>query len=211
MSRSVEVSGQSVDEAIEKGADQLGVAPADVSAEIIEEKRQGFLGLGKEFLVRVSAGSEQEDETAGQIKAYITKLVEEMGFDGQISVQFDEETYFVDINGEDLGLLIGKHGETIKALQTITSAYLSHSLQKRVYLSIDVEGYNRKRNEKLISMAKKTAIKVAESGRSVALRPMAPSERRVIHMALKDSREVVTASEGDDPYRQVLIIPRHVS
>lgn len=211
MSRSVEVTGQSVDEAIEKGAGQLGVQPADVSVEIVEEKRQGFLGLGKEFLVKVSAVDESEDETLEYIRAYIAQLVEKMGFDGQVKVDFGEETYFVEINGDDLGLLIGKHGETIKALQTITSAHLSHTLQKRVYLSVDVEGYNRKRNEKLISMAKKTADKVAESGRSVALRPMAASERRVIHMALKDSREVVTASEGDDPYRQVLIIPRHVS
>lgn len=211
MDRSVEVTGQSVDEAVEKGADELGVSREEVSVEIIEEKRQGFLGLGKEYLVRVSAENGESDQTTAELRQYITELVQKMGFDAQISIGYQDETYFVDISGDDLGLLIGKHGETIKALQTVTSAYLSHTLQKKVYLSIDVEGYKQKRNDKLVSIAEETAVKVAETGRSVALKPMPPSERRVIHVALKDSRQVVTASEGDEPYRQVLVIPRHVS
>lgn len=212
MEQSIEVTGQSVDEAVDKALETLNVSEDEVLVEVVEEKRQGFLGLGKEFLVRVSTrNNEYDEEIVVEINNYIKPLLDKMAFEANTTVTLDEETYFIDISGEDLGLLIGKHGETIQAIQTIVSAHLSHVLQKRVYISVDVEGYKQNRNEKLIGMAKKTAEKVAESGRSVALKPMSPGDRRIIHVALKDSSTVVTASEGDEPYRQVLIIPRHIS
>lgn len=206
MEKIIEVTCQSKDEAIKKALDELGVEEESVDVEVIEEKKQGFLSSNKEYKIRVSINDKNLENA---LKEFLENTVEKLGFEATITINYEDDTYQVDIDGDDLGLLIGKHGETIQALQTLCFAYLSRLAQSRVPIEIDIAGYFKKRSEKLIDIAQNMANKVASTGKSIALKPMTAKERRIIHLALKDSKEVVTASEGEEPYRQVLIIPRH--
>lgn len=202
----MEVVGQSEDEAIEKILTELGVDRKDVDIEIVEKKKQGLLSLNKEYKVKISANKNKLKEA---LQEFLENVLKKMELDGSVAITFEENIYTVEIDGEDLGLLVGKHGETIQALQNICFAYLSKLAQEKIAINLDVGGYFKKRQLKLTEIAKNMAEKVATSGKSIALKPMSAKERRVIHLALKDSKDVVTASEGEEPYRQVLIIPRH--
>ncbi len=120
----------------------------------------------------------------------------------------DEGEIILDIVGEDLGILIGRHGRTLDALQVLVSAITNRKLDQRYPLLVDVSGYRHRRRVKLEEMAKRAADRAARQHRSVQMRPMTSFERRVIHMVLREDRRVTTASEGDDPRRLVVVHPR---
>lgn len=202
----MEVTSQSEDEAIEKALVELGMNRKDVEIEVVEKKRQGLLSLNKEYKIKISANKNKLKEA---LEEFIKNILNKMELVGTVAVSYEDNLYNAEIDGEDLGLLIGKHGETIQALQNICFAYLSKVAQEKIAIDLDVGGYFKKRQLKLTEIANNMADKVAASGKSIALKPMPAKERRIIHLALKDSKDVVTASEGEEPYRQVLIIPRH--
>ena len=119
----------------------------------------------------------------------------------------DEGELILDITGDDLAVLIGRHGKTLEALQFIISAITVRKIGFRFPVIIDVEGYKNRQRQKLESLARSSASKAAAQGRSVKLRPMTPYERRIIHVALRDDKRVETASEGEGPARHVVVVP----
>lgn len=148
-------------------------------------------------------------------RAIVEDLLERMHIQAQVNAQIKppetagrHPTLWVDINGKDLSILIGRRGETLEALQYITSLILGKELEQFVPLVIDVEGYRQRRITQLQRLAKRLAEQVVDTGRRQALEPMPASERRVIHLALRNHPDVITESVGEEPHRKVTIIPK---
>jgi spoIIIJ-associated protein len=149
------------------------------------------------------------DQVADTAVAVIQELLVSFGIDAAIDEYEGEEGEIIlDIVGGDLGLLIGRHGKTLDAVQTVVAAVTSRKLGFRYPVVVDVEGYRGRRREKLEDMARRTADRVSRQGRAIKLRPMTSYERRVIHMALREDRRVVTGSEGEEPMRAVIVAPK---
>jgi spoIIIJ-associated protein len=204
---SIEKTAETVEQATDDALIEMGVDIEDVEVEILSEKKQGFFGLGgKEATVRVSL--KEENPVIVKIKNFINSVFREMEIEGDTDAYYADDRLEVKLTGPDMGLLIGRKGDTMDALQTIISAVASKITGERTYVNLDIEGYKERRRQKLEELASSIAKKVSVTGRTISLEPMKPSERRIVHMALQGSKEVTTASEGDEPERRVLIIPR---
>lgn len=152
---------------------------------------------------------EELDAIADTGVATILEITSLLGIEATVEeYEGDEGEIILDIVGDDLGLLIGRHGRTLDALQVLVSSTTNRRLDQRYPLVVDVSGYRHRRRVKLEEMAKRAADRAARQHRPVELRPMTSFERRVIHVALRDDRRVRTASEGDEPRRLVVIHPR---
>ena len=147
---------------------------------------------------------EQEDHPA---KSFLEDVVREMGLKVSIKVSSNADSVYVDIDGEDSGTIIGKRGSTLDALQYLTSLVVNKDQNNYIRVVIDAENYRQKREKTLEKLAFRLADKAARSGRSVKLEPMNPYERKVIHTALQQRKGVTTRSEGEEPYRRVIIEP----
>jgi spoIIIJ-associated protein len=205
MTTIVEKEGNTVDEAIKGALSELGVDRADAKVEILEEESKGFfgrLGAGK-ARVRVSV----LDTGINKTETLIKEIMEFLGVDGEVTTRESEDAIKIDITGSELGLLIGKRGETLGAIQTIANVALRKAgMEKK--LIVDIENYRQRRAEGLEEMAKQAAEKVIRTGRAVSLKPMNAYDRRMIHLALQDNTEVYTESEGEEPDRLVRIVPK---
>lgn len=269
----IEVTGKTEDEAVAKALAQLGLDRDDVSVEILERAKSGFLGLGScPAKVRVSygedtaeeaapqapqapeevmeapapkqekaprqeksgerrpekkkepkqakapvketpapqaaqnLGEEVDDEKAAAIRTFLTGLLEQMESPAQVRVYLPEKgRYKVILEGENLGALIGRRGETLDAIQQLTSYAVNRSASGRVRVQLDAEGYREKREQSLQHLARKVAGKVTKYRRSVTLEPMNAYERHVIHTALQDVPGVTTYSTGTEPNRRVIV------
>ena len=173
------------------------------------------MGIGAQpAVVRVALAENgaPPPDVAGLAAETIESLIRRMDVDVGLTIsqprgeEFDGPVF--DLEGEDAGLLIGRRGETLKSLQFLVRYIVSMRLDDRVDLMIDVEGYQERRHEALRNMARRVASRVSDTGRSIALEPMPPYERRIVHIALSDRPDVVTESEGDGAARQVVIMPR---
>ena len=263
----IDVTGKTEDEAIAKALEQLGLERDDVSVEILERAKSGFLGLGScPAKVRVTYGPEEEeeipapsveepkaeapkapekkperrpekkekparkqesapkpepekkpapavengeemdDEKAQAIKTFLSGLLEQMEVPAEIHVyQPEKGRYKVILEGQGLGALIGRRGETLDAIQQLTSYAVNRSGSGRVRVQLDAENYREKREQSLQHLARKVAAKVTKYRRSVTLEPMNAYERHVIHTALQDVPGVTTYSTGVDPNRRVIV------
>jgi spoIIIJ-associated protein len=203
--RIVEIAGKSVDEAIKKALEELEANRDQVEIEVLEEGSRGVLGLGgEEARVRVALpASEEVREELAFPKEDVTEialetlrnLLELMGIQADVVVQEasgDEMSpVFLDVSGENLGILIGRQGETLRDLQYVTRLIVSRKLQRWANVVVDVEGYKRRRQRTLSELAERMAKKVIAEGRPVTLEPMPAHERRIIHMALRDHESVM--------------------
>ncbi|HUT53315.1 MAG TPA: R3H domain-containing nucleic acid-binding protein [bacterium] len=126
----------------------------------------------------------------------------------KIEFKIENESVWVEIEGDPTGRLIGKRGQTIDAFQHIISKIMSHRLRRKITINVDAEQYKRRHNEKLIKLARETADYVAQTANAMALDPMSPADRRIVHITLKDRKDVITMSEGKDIGRFVVIWPR---
>jgi spoIIIJ-associated protein len=152
---------------------------------------------------------EELDQVADTAVAAIQRVLSVFAIEAAIDeYEGDDGEIILDIVGGDLAILIGRHGKTLDALQTLVGAATSRQLGFRYPIVVDVEGYRGRRREKLEDMARRTAERVSRQGKAVKLRPMTSYERRVIHMCLRDDRRVITASEGEDPARSVVVSPK---
>ena len=202
--------GRTVEAAIADGAQKLGVDASRIEYEIIEAPKKGFLGFGEapaKVKVFVEIGPEQ---TALD---YLNGIMDVMGMKNtraSLGRELNSEGgKVIRIDGEDAGLLIGRHGETLDALQYLSNLALNAELDKTgeecPKVTVDIEGYRARREETLRNLAKRTADKVKRFKRSIALDPMTPYERRIIHSALQNDSLVTTASVGSDENRKVVI------
>jgi spoIIIJ-associated protein len=193
-------------------ADEL--SREDIEPAVPDEAETEEEALPQELLAPSTAvpelTEEELDEIADAAVSAIQSVLASFGIQASIDeYEGDEGEIILDIvGGGDLGILIGRHGRTLDAMQVVVSAITGRTVGRRYPIVVDVEGYRGRRREKLEDMAKRTADRVARQGRPVKLRPMNSYERRVVHMALREDRRVVTGSEGEDPFRQVVISPK---
>ena len=196
----------------------------------IEEEKGGFLGLFKNCKIAVTLPEEQSDLSASVAEAiaevaqstitpasgetpaevavdFIKKVLTELGFTADISATVEEEegNIYINVEGDDMGTLIGKRGQTLDALQYLTSLVVNRACNQYYKIKLDTENYRARRKETLENLAKNIAGKVKKTRRSVALEPMNPYERRIIHAALQNDKYVETHSEGEEPYRKVIV------
>ena len=204
MYKSIEVSGKTEDEAIAAALQQLGLEREDVSVEIVERAKSGFFGIGgTPAVVKVSYAC--EESKTEKLESFLTGLFERMGVQAAIDIQEGEDNVLsVNLSGENMGALIGRRGETLDAIQQLTS-YAVNRNGNRVRIQLDAEGYREKREQSLRHLARKVAGKVVRYRRSVTLEPMNAYERHVIHVALQDVPNVTTYSTGVDPNRRVIV------
>jgi len=204
MEKSIEVSGRTEDEAIEAALVQLGLTRDDVSVEIVEQAKSGFLGLkNTPAIVRVLY-EVKEDRTA-RVENFLSGLFERMDIDAGFEVKEDEDSINVVITGSDPGALIGRRGETLDAIQHLTNYVVNRGAAGRVRINLDAENYRQRRNETLESLAARTAGKVIKYRRNMTLDPMNAYERHVIHSALQDYEHISTYSVGSEPNRRIVV------
>ncbi len=199
--RSIEVKGKTVDEAIFNGLDQLGLSIDQVNVEILHEGSKGIFGLGKSAQVRLT----EKDSPAKDAENFLNTLFEKMHVGATANATEGEDAIKINIEGDSTGILIGRRGETLDALQYLTSLVVNRDREEYTRVSLDTENYRKKREETLIRLANRIAAKVAKTGRKVVMEPMNPYERRILHSALQGNPKVETVSEGEEPYRRVIV------
>ncbi len=213
--RSVEASGNSIEEATEKALAQLGASPEEVEIQILSQGGRRLFGLGtQEARVRATLRpSEPEEEVALVAKEVLERLLEGMGIEAQVSLRPPDlpegpNSIVLDIRGQNLGILIGRRGETLRALQYITRLIVNRRLQQWMEIIVDVEGYKKRRERSLTQLARRMADRATLLGQAVSLEPMPAHERRIIHLALRDHEKVTTESVGEGDRRKVVIFPK---
>nr|WP_320147274.1 RNA-binding cell elongation regulator Jag/EloR [uncultured Anaeromusa sp.] len=206
MLKSVEKTAKTMEEALASALEELGVSEDRVTVEILEEPSKGLFGFigGKPARILVNVRP-LDALTVG--KQFLSDLFQSMNIavELQVAVPEDEGPVAVNLRGEDLGILIGKHGQTLDALQYLTNLAANRDAEEKIKFVIDVEEYRRRRAETLTRLAQRLASKVKRMGEPVVLEPMTPHERKIIHMALQDDRRISTYSEGEEPNRKVVI------
>lgn len=199
----VQKKGKTVEEAVQAALEELAASYEEVEIEVLEEPNKGILGIGKRMAtVQVTLNRTPQKV----VKDKLEKMFTAMGIDVQIgSIETEDNVIKVNIAGNDVGLIIGRKGETLDALQLVTGLMTNHQLENRVRVVLDVEGYRAKREEALRDMALKMADRVKKTRKSVAMRPMSPQERRTVHTVLQNEPSIVTYSQGEEPNRKVII------
>ncbi|MCL2702547.1 MAG: protein jag [Defluviitaleaceae bacterium] len=198
----IEMTGKTAEEAVEKALKLLSTGINEVNVEIIDNGSKGFLGFGQKpakVVVRM------KDDPVRVAKRFIREVSTAMGLDITIEAEVRDRTLAIDLKGQNIGVLIGKHGQTMDSLQYLTNLVVNKNKENYISVLIDTENYRAKRKENLETLAKNMAKKVRQTKRPVRLEPMSPSERRVIHAALQGERQVSTFSEGVEPFRNVVI------
>ena len=200
--KSVVKISKTVEEAVNSALEELGANKEDVHVEILEEPSRGLFGLlgVKDAAVKVTVVEKAEN--------FLNKLLISMGIKGNAMVKKDGNNLsaeIVNISSSDMGIVIGKRGSTLDAIQYLLSLVINKDREDYIKVIIDVKGYRERREETLIRLANKMANKAKYSQRPVKLEPMNPYERRIIHSALQNVDGINTYSEGEDPYRRVVI------
>lgn len=156
----------------------------------------------------VSQVAEIENDAASIGKSFLQQILSDMHLETEIAVSSKDDYLIFDIQGEDLGILIGRRGDTLDALQFLLNLVVNRKTDSKIKVIIDIENYRAKREETLVNLSHKLASKARRTGQKVILEPMNPQERRIIHMALQSDDTVNTYSEGEEPYRKVIIVPK---
>jgi spoIIIJ-associated protein len=211
--REVERSAPSVEEALEAALEELGVSEQEAEVEIVRESTRGILGFGQqEAVVRVrvrreAVAREVLDEQAEVAEEFLAGLLERMGISADLDHHIVDGVMYVDILGgeEGMGLLIGRHGQTLDALQDIVRSAVQRRTEQRCRITVDVEDYRKRRRSQLARRARDAAARVRRTGRPERLDPMSPYERKIVHDAAGEVGGVETSSEGEEPERRVVI------
>ena len=200
--KTIEMVGKTVDDAVNAALAELNAKKEDVDVEVLEEGSKGFLGMGsKDAKVRVSLKCTPQNKAVD----FLSGLFDVWGLNVKISTELDGDVLKVELEGDDMGVVIGKRGETLDALQHLTSLNVNTGDGDFVKVSLDTEGYREKRVKTLESLAAKLASKVAKTRHNVTLEPMNSYERRIINASLQDNEFVTTYSVGQSPNRKVVI------
>ena len=200
----VEAKGKTVDEAIFKGLEEMGPSLDEVEIDIVQEGGKGFLGLGK-ATVRLTK-KEPESSGKSEPEQFLDGLFERMGVEAECSVTGeDEKSIRIEMTGKDTAVLIGRRGDTLDAIQYLTGLAVNKGREDYKKIMLDAENYRAKRERTLEKLAKRLANTVAKTGKPITLEPMNPYERRILHATLQSHPRVETISEGEEPYRRVVI------
>lgn len=205
----MEFKGKTVEEAVTAASVELGIISSELEYEVIDKGSSGFLGIGAKPAVIKAKKTEQKKEKTivDKTREYLDVLFKAMDIETEISIDYNEESNNMNINleGPEMGILIGKRGQTLDALQYLISLFVNKESEAYIRVKLDTENYRARRKDTLENLAKNIAFKVKRSRRSVTLEPMNPYERRIIHSALQNDKYVATRSEGEEPYRKVVV------
>ena len=200
----IEVSAKNVDDAITQATVQLGITSDQLEYEVLDKGSTGFLGIGSKNAVIKARKKFSIDEN---VVEFLSSIFDAMKMEVEILVAVNEEEHIIEVElkGDDMGILIGKRGQTLDSLQYLTNLAINKHSDEYYKVKIDTEDYRKRKKETLENLAKNIAYKVKRTKRPVSLEPMNPFERRIIHSALQNDRYVTTHSEGDEPYRHVVV------
>ena len=200
----IEVSAKTVNDAITEALVKLEVTSDQLEYEVVSEGSTGFLGFGSKPAVIKARKKFSVEDT---VRDFLKRVFEAMDMEVEIISKYDEDSSMVEVEfkGSEMGVLIGKRGQTLDSLQYLTNLAINKQTDKYVKVKLDTEDYRKRRKDTLENLARNISYKVKRTKRPVALEPMNPFERRVIHSALQNDRFVSTHSEGEEPYRHVVV------
>lgn len=217
MANMIEKTGATIDAAVESALNELGCSRDDVEIEVLNKGSKGFLGLGaSEAKVRVTVIKEDSFDISSlneeaDVEGYLLNILKNMGIEANLETEETEESLNIDISGEMMGVVIGRRGDTLDALQYLCSLVYNKNRDEYVRVNLDTENYRAKREETLVNLAKKIAGTVSRTGRSITLEPMNPNERRIIHSTLQSYDYINTYSIGEDPNRKIVVSSKNSS
>lgn len=200
----LEFTAKTVDDAITEACQKLSITSDKLDYVVVEEGSTGFLGLkSKPAIIKAKVKDSLEDK----VKAFLDDVFAAMQLDANVKIKYsqDSRNMDIDIEGDDMGILIGKRGQTLDSLQYLASLVANKEADEYIRVKVDTENYRERRKETLENLARNMAFKVKRTKRPVSLEPMNPYERRVIHSALQDDKYVTTKSEGEEPFRHVVV------
>lgn len=200
----ITVSAKTVDEAVTKALIELETTSDKLEYEVVERGSAGFLGIGaKPAVIRAKRKERVEDRAIH----FLNQVFDSMNMEVSITAVYNAEEKEMNINmeGTDMGILIGKRGQTLDSLQYLVSLVVNKKKDDYIRVKLDTENYRERRKETLETLAKNIAYKVKRTRRPVSLEPMNPYERRIIHSSLQNDKYVTTKSEGEEPFRHVVI------
>lgn len=199
----VEKTASTVEEAIELALLDLNANELEVDIEVLDEAKKAILGLfgGKQAKVRVTKRVNVEDTA----KQFLSSMLDKMGIDAKLSVKLKQNSLYIDMSGKEMALLIGRRGQTLDSLQYLVSLVVNKDRDEYLRVILDTENYRQKRKDTLEKLAFKLANRAKKIKKDITLEPMNPYERRIIHSALQNNKFVSTRSEGEEPYRKVVI------
>jgi len=219
-----EFRGKTVEEAVAKGLSKLNLTREKANIEIVQESSCGIFGIGsREAIIRINEKNEPEaivekvvekvateimdsDETYEKASDFLSNILNKMGItDAEFSRERKNNEVTISINTKDKGIVIGKRGQTLNALQYLVNIHTNRGREDKIFYNLDIENYRSTREQSLKDLSNKLARKVKEIGKTIELEPMNSRERRVIHMELKNHPFVTTFSKGEEPYRKVVI------
>lgn len=200
-------SAKTVNDAITEACQNFSVTSDKLEYEVVEEGSSGFLGFNAKPAVIKARVKEEDIKPDEKAKNFLSDVFKSMNMAVVIDVKYDdiERLLDIDFSGEDMGVLIGKRGQTLDSLQYLTSLVVNKGEEEYIRVKVDTENYRKRRKETLENLAKNISFKVKRTKRPVSLEPMNPYERRIIHSALQNDRYVTTHSEGEEPYRRVVV------
>ncbi|MDK2936246.1 MAG: spoIIIJ-associated protein [Eubacteriaceae bacterium] len=203
MNKIVTATGKTVDEAINSGLLELGVTKEQVEVNIIQVPDSGFMKLfgKKDAIVEMTLKNDPQEKA----RNFLTDVFNAMKIPCKITTNLDDKVLFINLEGENMGVLIGRRGQTLDSIQYLVSLVINRELEEYVRVVLDTENYRVKREKTLEALGEKMAGKAVYYRKKMVLEPMNPSERRVIHAKLQNHPKVFTYSEGDEPYRHVVI------
>jgi spoIIIJ-associated protein len=202
-----EITAATVEQAIEKAEAQLGLNRHQFEVEVVKEGKSGILGVGgREAVIRVTPVTLSEKDAAKEVTGILDTLLGLLGVQGSVEVLSNELPLALDIKGDDLGILIGRRGQTLASLEYITKLIIIGRLKAWLPLTVDVGGYKKRRRDSLQRLALDLAEQVKSRRLPITMEPMPPDERRMVHLALADDPDVVTQSIGEGENRKVVIL-----
>lgn len=203
----MEFKGKTVEEAVTAASVKLGITSDELEYEVVDKGSAGFLGLGAKPAIIKAKKAEKAMNIVDKTKAHLLNVFKAMDIEAEITIDYNEVDNSMNINleGPEMGILIGKRGQTLDALQYLVSLFVNKESENYVRVKLDTENYRARRKDTLENLAKNIAFKVKRGRRSVTLEPMNPYERRIIHSALQNDKYVATKSEGEEPYRKVVV------
>ena len=227
MEKSIVKTGKTVEEAKAAALAELGVSEDQATIEVLNESEGGFLGLGKQAEVKVTANvedaSEEEEvvyygddenyegdavsEAEDAAVQFVAEVLSGIGIHGNMDSYREDDTIYISVSGGDCGSAIGRHGETLEAITYLTNLIANKHSEDRVHVHLDVGGYRKHRERIIEGLAERAANKAVRYGKPVAMEPMNPAERRMVHSYLQSFDGVTTHSEGDESNRRVIVTP----
>lgn len=203
----IEISAKTVNDAITEACKRLSVPSESLEYEVISEGSNGFLGIGSKPAVIKAKEKVLEITTEDKAKQFLKEVFAAMKLTVVVTTKYNEveKNLDIDLAGDDMGVLIGKRGQTLDSLQYLVSLVVNKGSEEYIRVKVDTENYRQRRKETLENLAKNIAFKVKRTKRMVSLEPMNPYERRIIHSALQNDKYVTTHSEGDEPFRRVIV------